>query len=46
VREKQRIIYRGDNRMDRVGFEFGSDGSDQFDFLKEIKSDRNRVGSI
>jgi hypothetical protein len=35
------VLPRGSNRAGRVGF--GSDGSGQFDFLKEIKSDR--VGS-
>jgi hypothetical protein len=37
-------IYRGGNRAGRIGFGFESDGSDQFDFLEEIGSDR--VGSI
>jgi hypothetical protein len=32
---------RGGNRVGRIGF--GSDGSGQFDFLEEIRSDR--VGS-
>jgi hypothetical protein len=37
------INLRGDNRMDRVGFGFGSDRSGRFDFLKEIESDRIRL---
>jgi hypothetical protein len=36
---------RGGNRAGRVGFGFGSDGSGQFDFLKEIRSGQVRVGS-
>jgi hypothetical protein len=36
---------RGDNRTDRVRFEFGSDRLCQFDLLEEIGSDRIRSGS-
>jgi hypothetical protein len=38
------ILDRGGNRASRVGF--GSDGSGQFDFLEEIGSRQDRVGSI
>jgi hypothetical protein len=37
---------RGGNRAGRVRFGFGSDGSGQFDLLKEIESGRSRIGSI
>jgi hypothetical protein len=37
------LTHRGDNRTGRVGFWFGSGGSDQFDSLKEIGS--SQVGS-
>jgi hypothetical protein len=34
------LIFSGGNRTSRVRFRFESDGSDQFDFLKKIRSDR------
>jgi hypothetical protein len=34
------VIHTGGNQAGRVGFGFGSDGSDQFDFLEEIGSGR------
>jgi hypothetical protein len=39
-------INKGDNQAGRVGFEFESDGSDQFDFLEEIGSGRVRLGQF
>jgi hypothetical protein len=36
---------RGGNRAGRVGFRFGSDGSGQFDFLEEIRSNQVGLGS-
>jgi hypothetical protein len=37
------FVARGSNQAGRIGFGFGSGGSDQFDLLEEIRS--NRVGS-
>jgi hypothetical protein len=38
--------FRGGNRLGRVGFGFGSDGSGQFDFLEEIGSGRVESGRV